>query len=407
MNQQPAANFDDRKGTGFMASRHIVYLDGQADQVVNFRETLLKMMVAHGWDVTVMASLPNARDIATLESWGVRFVAFDVDRTGMNPVKDVVGIFKLTAALRQLAPDVFFGCSFKPVVYGVLAARFAGVRRRYAMLPGMGYAFAEGREFRRRAIRVLLSLLLKLSLRVTGKLIVQNADDLKLFQSGRLLANPEQAVRVAGSGVDLLRFKKTPLPSLDRPLTFLMIARLLRDKGLVEFVDAAKCVKRKHPNTRFVLVGPYDSNPTGVGPEIVEGWVRDGAIEYGGAVEDVRPFLADCHVFVLPSYYREGTPRTILEAMATGRPIITTDSAGCRETVVDGRNGILVAPRDATSLETAMIAYVNRPDDIAKHADESRKLVEKTYDAVQVSRDVMRHLELFDPAEPRSLAQAG
>ncbi|NJL73310.1 MAG: glycosyltransferase family 4 protein [Candidatus Competibacteraceae bacterium] len=191
-----------------------------------------------------------------------------------------------------------------------------------------------------------------------------------------------------------------PAPMPEGPITFLMIARLLRDKGVYEYVEAARMVKRAHPEARFVLVGPFDPNPTAVKPAEVEAWVREGVIDYKGAVDDVRPHIAACHVFVLPSY-REGTPRTVLEAMAMGRPIITTDVPGCRETVEPSTNGIRVPLKDNDELAAALSRLANNAALRHQLSLGARRLVEQRFEARVIARATTA---LLHPIPDRAIA---
>jgi glycosyltransferase involved in cell wall biosynthesis len=199
----------------------------------------------------------------------------------------------------------------------------------------------------------------------------------------------QQVGLVNGSGVDLDHYRPSPMP--DGPITFLMIARLLRDKGVYEYVEAARQVKRVHPAARFWLLGPFDPNPAAVKPAEVDAWVREGVIDYGGAADDVRPYIAGCHVFVLPSY-REGTPRTVLEAMAMGRPVITTDVPGCRETVVDGVNGVLVDARSSSDLARPMISALGSRDGLAQMGSSSRQRAIELFSARSVAATTLQAL---------------
>jgi glycosyltransferase involved in cell wall biosynthesis len=309
----------------------------------------------------------------------------------MNPLAEVAALVELISLMRRLRPDIFLGYTIKPVVYGLPAARLAGVPHRFAMITGLGYAFTEGSELKRRIARTVARAAYSASLRVARGVIFQNADDQAYFLRTGLLRDRERAALVAGSGVDLDFYPPTPLP--EPPLCFLMIARLLREKGVREFVEAARRVRRKRPDIRFVLVGRLDSNPSAVTAAEVEAWVHEGVLEYRGEVKDVRPEIASCHVFVLPSYYPEGVPRTTLEAMAMGRPILTTDVPGCRDTILNGRNGILIPPRNADALAEAMIRMAGDPSFLATAAEASLALVRERFEVGAVSAAVLKVLE--------------
>lgn len=316
-----------------------------------------------------------------LATWGIKYLPIQLDRAGLNPFKDAFGIASLVRTFRKLKPDVFFGYTIKPVAYGMIAARIAGVPRRTAMLTGLGYAFTEGRE--NSVVGRIAKALLKTALSNSHQTIFQNPDDLKFMRSIRVLEPDANVGLVNGSGVDLAYYSAKPLP--DGPIVFLMIARLLRDKGVVEYVEAARLMKARHPSARFLLAGPIDPNPAAIKSTEVEAWVRDGIIEYLGTLHDVRPALAQCHVYVLPSY-REGTPRTVLEAMAIGRPIITTDAPGCRETVIQGKNGFLVPIRDAHAISACMEQFVTHPELVLELSRESIEIVRDKFEASSIAR---------------------
>lgn len=365
----------------------ILIVGGVARSLVTFRLPLLKAMISRGYHVTAAAGDDDSESIQVLNRLGIDFVRIPLGRTGMNPIADTTTIYSLYTLMRSVRPEIFFGYTIKPVVYGLIAARIARVPRRIVMITGLGYAFTEGTEFKRRIARTLASTSYRIALRSADRVIFQNPDDRAYFLSHRLLARPDIAARVNGSGVDLTHYLPAPLPT--GPITFLMIARLLRDKGVYDFVEAARIVKRQNPEARFVLVGPFDTNPSAVQPAEVQAWVTEGNIIYRGELRDVRPKIAACHVYVLPSY-REGMPRTVLEAMAMGRPIITTDVPGCRETVVDGKNGILVPARKAQTLAEACLRFVGDPTLIATAGVASQTMARKKFDARSVADAIVQ-----------------
>jgi glycosyltransferase involved in cell wall biosynthesis len=355
---------------------------GVASSLLEFRGPLLDEMVGRGWQVVAAAPEADPETVAALTRRGIGFVRLPLARSGMNPVADLSTLRALFALMRRLKPDIFFGYTVKPASYGLIAARLAGVRRRVVMITGVGYALTDGAGARRWLARLVTTTILRLSLPFAHLAIFQNSDDLELFVRRRLVRS-ERTAQVSGSGVDLARYVPEPFPVL--PVTFLMIARLLVDKGLHEYAEAARIVKRVHPDARFVLVGPVDPSPAAVQPALIEAWVREGIIEFRGELRDVRPEIAACHVYVLPSY-REGMPRTVLEAMAMGRPVITTDVPGCRETVVHGWNGCLVPARDAPALADACRRMIGDPAFVRRAGAHSVELCRERFDAGVVGR---------------------
>jgi glycosyltransferase involved in cell wall biosynthesis len=274
----------------------------------------------------------------------------------------------------------------KPVIYGLIAARVAGVPFRAAMITGLGSALAGGPTRRQSALSHLLRGMYSIALRHAHVVFFQNPDDEQLFRRLRLVRSGQTIVRINGSGVDLAHYAVAPLPP--GRITFLMICRLLRDKGVMEYVEAAKLVRGLRNDCRFQLLGPLDTNPTAITRDQLDAWIAEGAIEYLGDTADVRPFLADAHVCVLPSY-GEGMPRSVLEAMSMGRAIVTTDVPGCRETVVPGVNGWLVAPRQVDGLASAMLRILEEPGDIERMGAASRQIAEQRFDVHAVNRVIL------------------
>lgn len=340
---------------------HILILGNDPKTLVNFRGPLIEAMLSAGHRVTAAGAGLDAKLSAWFEARGVSYFDVPIARAGLNLLTDVRTLAAFVRLMRAIKPDLLFAYMIKPVVYGLIAARIAGVRRRAVMIEGLGYAFTdcphEGPRARmkRAAVHLAARAAYALSLRFADTVIFLNPDDRNEFARMGLTHARQRVGLVNGAGVDLDHFRPAPMPQ--GPITFLMIARLLRDKGVYEYVEAARLVKRAHPEVRFVLVGPFDPNPTAVKPAEVEAWVREGVIDYRGAVDDVRPEIAAAHVFVLPSY-REGCPRTVLEAMAMGRPVITTDVPGCRETVVEGKSGWLARAHDFVDLARAIRAPI-------------------------------------------------
>lgn len=361
---------------------------GYAPSLVNFRGPLLRELRARGHQVIALAPGRDEAVECQLAEWGVYYQSVSLERTGLNPRRDARDLVALTMVLRELRPDVFLGYTIKPATYGLLAARKAGVPRRYALITGLGYSFL-GTGVKRRTISQLVSALYRIALAGAARVIFQNPDDRDLFtQKGLITA--EKTALVNGSGVDLDHYAPAPLPA--EPV-FLLIARLLREKGIVEYVEAARALKTDHLHARFLLAGPFDSNPSALRPEEVEAWQAEGVIEYLGELSDVRQALAQCSVYVLPSY-REGTPRTVLEAMATGRPVVTTEAPGCRETVLNGVNGFLVPVQDSASLRQAMEQLMLSAALRERMAQAGLQRVREQYDVHLVNAQMMRLMEL-------------
>ncbi len=345
----------------------------------NFRSTLIEALVARGADVFALAPDYDDRTRDRVRALGAAPVDISLQRAGFNPLRDVRDAKRLRTLLTDLRPDAILSYFAKPVIYGTLAAAAARVPRRIAMIEGLGYVFAaDGVSVKRRALRFATEAMYRAALRQADRVLFLNDDDLQHFVS-RKIVSQRKASNIGGVGVALDHFPPTP-PQTD-PATFLLMARLLREKGVGEYVEAARLLKREFPRARFILLGGFDPNPGSIRPDEVAGWVRDGLIEWPGHVEDVRPWIAGASAFVLPSFYREGVPRSIQEAMAMAKPIITTDHVGCRDTVDDGVNGFLVPTRDVASLAAAMRCLIVEPGLIEPMGIASRRLAEERFDA--------------------------
>jgi len=361
-------------------------IGGFAGSVVRFRGHLIQTLIARGFDVHVAA--PGIMDAAAvreaLRSMGAIPHAIGFIRGGTSPASDLRGFLGLVALIRRIRPTYVLGYTIKPVVYGMLAARLCGVPRRYALVTGLGQVFDPATPWR---TRWLAHLLYRVSLRQAACVILQNPDDRAYLQARGVLKDGMHAVVVDGSGIDTAEYAEVPLPS--QP-SFVMISRLIGAKGVREYAAAAAEVRRLRPQATFRLVGWIDEGPDAITSDELRRWQEDGSVDYVGRVADVRPVLAAASTFVLPSAYGEGLPRTILEAMAMGRAIITTDWPGCRETVRGGENGILVPPRDVAALVQAMLRLVDTPDLVPQMGSRSRQIAVERYDVCHVTEAMLK-----------------
>ena len=348
----------------------LVIAANTAWNIVNFRAGLSAQLKRAGHDITVVVP-PDPKCDARMAALGVTAVPIELDRSGLSPVADARLFFEYRKVLLCVRPAVFLGFTIKPNIYGCLAARSLGIPA-IANVSGLGTAFSE-----RSWLRNLVTALYRVALR-RAHIFFQNPDDLREFLADRIV-DPARAELLPGSGVDLQRFAPTPLPN--GPPIFLLIARLLVDKGVREFVSAARQIKNEFPDARFRLLGPIDpGNPTAISRVEVDAWVAEGAIEYLGSADDVRPAIGEATAIVLPSFYREGVPRSLLEGAAMGRPLIATDTPGCRELVVGQAGGIACKPRDVASLSEAMrtIARMMTSERVAMGLA-ARRLVEERF----------------------------
>lgn len=373
----------------------IVVIAGYGPSLINFRGPLLREMVALGHEVIAMAPLVpyGEPDFAPeLEAMGISFKAIRLNRRGMNPLRDLITFIDIREEFRRDKPDVVLCYTIKPVIYGSLAAQLAFVPSINGLITGLGSAFFRS-GVSGRMIKGLVEGLYRAALKKNRTVIFQNPDDEAFFRSEKLVPEQAKTLVTPGSGVDLTKFSPSPLPE-DTPPTFLLIARLLKAKGVYEFAEAARMIRQDHPEARFHVVGPLEEGAEGVREADLAAWREQGLIEWFGLQDDIRPHLADCTVFVLPSYYGEGLPRTLLEAAAMARPSITTDHPGCREGVVDGETGLLVPVRDAEALSAAMKRFIAQPGLAKTMGQAARKLAETKFDATLVNMTILEALSL-------------
>jgi glycosyltransferase involved in cell wall biosynthesis len=371
----------------------LAIITSQAFSLPNFRGPLIRDMIARGWDVYALAPDYDDEMRAATRRWGAEPVDCPVARTGLNPISDLSYMLHLRRRLRRLQVEAVLCYFVKPVIFGIIVAWLIGVPKRFALIPGLGYAFTEadagGPTLKRRLLRQVLSRLYRSALARADIVFFQNDNDRDEFVRMGLVER-ENTRNTYGTGLDLRAWD--PAPPIISPVTFTLAARLLRDKGIYEYVEAARRVRRLHPHTRFVLLGGLDGNPAAISEKQVRDWAREGVIEWFGHVP-VEPWLRQTSVFVLPSY-REGLPRSTQEAMAMARPVITTSAVGCRETVVEGENGFLVPPRDVEALAAAMLRFVEDPSLIGPMGAASRRLVERRFDVRRVNKLMLEAMGL-------------
>ena len=387
MSVDPAFNHSRPSARG----RRILVLAGLADSLINFRKPLLEAFRENGFDVFALAPPADPGIVEALNRIGVDFRPVRLSRTGTSPLEDARYYLELRRRIREIKPDMVFSYTIKPVIYGSLAARACGVKQVVSMITGVGYAFQKA-TWNGKAVHEMVRPMYRKALASNDVVFFQNRDNLAQFRDEGILGDPRKAALIPGTGVDLAHY--APVAPWIRPVTFLLIARLLYDKGIREYVEAARFLKVGYPEARFRLLGPLDPNPMGVPRRVVEEWQREGAIEYLPETRDVRPFLAETSVYVLPSYH-EGMPRTVLEAMSMGRPIVTTDAPGCRETVIEGRNGYIVPVKDSRALSQAMERFLIDPSLIPAMGQQSRRLAEERFDVRKVNLEILSRLGIL------------
>ena len=355
----------------------------------NFRSGLMRKLVGDGYDVQAGGAAVGNGCEKRIESIGVKFNDLPVNENAISPQSDLSLFWYLYRWYRAEKPAVVHHFTIKPVVYGSIAAKFAGVPKIINTISGLGYSFNADTSL---PLRTTVEFLYRIALKCSDFVFFQNYDDLELFRSRRLVS-PAKSERLPGSGVDCEHFKPvlgSKRKEMDH-VEYLMVARMLKDKGLFEFVSAARAVKAVAPNTRFKLLGKIDArNPLVVSRNTIDSWQKEGVVKYLGEVSDVRPFIGEADVIVLPSYYREGLPRALLEASAMSKPIITTDSVGCRDAVENAVNGLLVPVKDAESLAEAMLKLYRNPDLRDRMGKAGRIRAEREFDEKSVINKIIR-----------------
>lgn len=375
-------------------TKHILIISSELFSLINFRGSLIKQLIDCGHKVTVLVpeeKKNKKNSVKDLKKIGVIFKRYSLSRTGLNPFKDYFSYRSICFVISQCRPDIVIAYTAKPVIYSGIAMRHFPNISFFPLITGLGYAFTEEGGFKRKLIRRLMIILYRKGLKNSKGIIFQNYDDKKLFYKLKIIFKNISSHVVNGSGVDLNLFTFSKLTK--KPI-FLMLARLLIDKGVREYAQAARIVKAKFPKAIFQLAGRLDSNPSTISIDELKSWTNEGLIEYLGEISSVQKTIASCRFYVLPSY-REGTPRSVLEAMVTGRPIITTDVPGCRETVIHGKNGLLVSPKNSKSLANAMIQLLRQTEKkINSMCRQSYILAKKKYAVDIVNKDIINILNL-------------
>lgn len=353
---------------------HVLLTGNTTFKIANFRQGLIRRLLAEGHRVSVLS--PPDEYVGMIRALGCSYVPLALDRKGTSPVAEASLLIAIAVHLRRMRPDVVLSYTIKNNLYAGIVCRMLGIPF-VPNVTGLGPAFSDTGP-----LNLVVRLLYRLAFKKARAVFFQNSHDLSLVTAAGL-CRASIARLLPGSGVDLQQFAERPLrEAADEEVHFLLVARMLWDKGVSQFIDAAREVRRVYPKTRFQLLGPLDpGSSSGIPGEQIEAWVAEGVAEYLGNTQDVRPFMERAHCVVLPSHYREGTPRALLEACATGRPIITTDMPGCRDVVRDKVNGILIPPKDVGALVEACCHIVRASSDQRSEMGRAgRKIAETHYD---------------------------
>jgi len=363
------------------SGKHIMIVGSFAESLLNFRGDLIKELIRTGWRVTAAAPNFSSKIKNTLQGYGADYVEIPLERSGLNPVTDLMNLFKIIKIVKATNPDLVFSYTIKPNIWGAIAANRVGIES-IAMVTGLGYAFTDTDKpsLKSRIVRLISKMLYSFSTSKNKAVIFQNPDDKDDFLRLKYLKDPSKARIVNGSGVNMEYFRRVVLP--DAPIC-LFIGRLHKNKGIREYGEAAVLLKKKYPEARFLIVGYFDEGPDSIQESDIAGWVEHG-VEFIGHVVDIRESISMASIYVLPSY-REGTPRSTLEAMSMGRPIITTNAPGCRETVIDRRTGYIVPIRDIPALASKIECLINNDELRSEMGKNSYELCRKKYDVNSVN----------------------
>lgn len=371
-------------------SKKIVFITTVASSIYGFRQPLIAELQKQGHQIFAFVSEYNQSELDKIQSMGVIAIPYQLNRGGLNPFADILATYKLAKQLKKIHPVLVFSYFSKPVIFGTIAAKLAKVPKIFAMLEGLGYTFTEQPEGlvpKTKIIRRIQLLLYRLSLPLVEKIIFLNPDDPKdLLEKYNIKV--KQVEILGGIGLNLADYPYQPILQTDN-IRFLFIGRLLKEKGIHEFIQAVKTVKAQYPNTVFTVLGAIDNMNLGaLSQQELDNYIQSGLIEYPGHVSDVNEWIAKSHVFVLPSY-REGVPRSTQEVMAIGRAVITTDVPGCRETVEQGVNGFLVPAWDSEKLAEKMIYFIENPEQIVVMGGKSHQIAKDKFDVGKVNQKLI------------------
>lgn len=364
----------------------IFIIGNVASMMINFRRELILEFIRCEFEVYCLVSDYDEKSREAIKNLGAIPIDYSLNSKGLNPLKDIVALFDLIKIIKHYKPDVVFSFFVKPVIFGAIAARITKVSRIVGMIEGLGGAFTKhknGQSLKTKLIRYIQIMLYKISLPLLDKLIFLNKDDENdLIKKYRISV---KNIQILGPiGVDLDKFKYSVAPM--KPVSFIFIARLLAEKGVFEYLEAAKIIKQKYKDTKFYILGSFDeANPFGLKKQELQEYLKNDIVAYPGFVNDVNRWIEKSSIFVLPSY-REGYPRSTQEAMSIGRAVITTNSVGCKESVIDGVNGFLIPPYDYKFLANKMEYFIQNPNEINKMGLESRKIAEQNFDIHKINK---------------------
>ena len=384
---------NDKEPTDFQSPVKILMVASLASSLRNFRGNLILEMINRGHEVHVAA--PNLfKDKAStewLEKAGAIAHNIYLSRASLSPFNELRTIVSLLQIMLKVRPELFFGYTIKPVIWGLIVSSWCKIPQRVGLISGLGYTFSSKKNKTFKLISYISQMLYRTAIRRSTLVFFQNPDDLNVFRDLGIISPAQNVALINGSGVDLNFFPEKPMPPL--PLRCLFIGRLLEDKGVREYAETAKVIGESYADVHFTLVGGLNERPGSISAQEVNRWVLNKNLRWEGELDDVRTAITDSHLLVLPSY-REGTPRAVLEAMSMGRPVIVTDVPGCRETVIDGYNGFKVPVRDVAGIVRSIEKFIHTPDNLMKMGKAGRNLAIRKYDVHKVNKVMVSKMKL-------------
>ena len=378
--------------------KKIFIIGNNATNLYLFRKDFINSAILNGYEVYALVSEYQEYWLNKINELGAKVLTYNLSRGGMNPFKDFKSMLEIRNFINLYKPDIVFSFFTKPVIYGTLAAKLSKVPRIIGMIEGLGSPFTvhpNGQSLKMKMVKFLQVSLYRLVFPFIDKIVFLNEDDpVDLINKNKIYTKTDAVSILGAIGLNL---KDYPYKKWDdtQDVSFIFIARLLAEKGIYDYIQAAKLVKKRYPNIKFKVIGGLDlENPYGLSKSQLDILISENIIEYPGFVNNVSEYIANSSVFVLPSYYREGVPRSTQEAMAIGRPVITTDVPGCRETVVDGVNGFLTPKWDVNALADKMIYFIEHPAQINIMGQESYKMAQEKFDAEKVNVKLLRIMDI-------------
>ena len=371
-------------------TKKLLIIGGKAWSIINFRGNLIKRLKNEGYEVTAVASEASEFELNQLKKLGINYINTQLKTNTISVFNDIVYFSNLKKIISNINPNIIISYTLKPIIYSGLATLLNKKILFFPLITGLGGIFNTSKIFFY-PIKIILIFLSKLVLRKSKVMIFQNSDNLEYFNKLKIAPKVKKII-IEGSGVDTNYFNIEPMKNHN--ITFLLIARLLKDKGIEEYIEAAKKIKSNNKSINFNLIGPRDNSHNRVDFDYIKQNHDKGIINYFGFQKDVKPFIADSHVFVLPSYH-EGLPRSVLEAMSMGRPIITTQVPGCKETVINNENGFLIPYKNVSILVEKMNWFIENKEEIIKMGEKSRNLVENKFSSEKINNKFIKLLSNY------------